>query len=178
MRTKNNKFFFQRIRLKTDREGVTLLEVLVVIGLLSLMTVLSLPNIRNALETRDLENQARDIASTMQRAKFQAVKSKLNHRVRFEDLGGYWVFYIEREETPSTWTLMPGMVKKPVPTKYNITINLPSFIATFSPLGFVTDFDTNLNSVVLQSPKLNRFGQPDQRIVSVFAGGSVRYVKN
>ncbi len=178
MRTKNFKLFFRRIRLTTDREGFTLLEILVVIGLISLMTVLSLPSIRNAIETRDLENQARHILTTMQTAKFQAVKSKLNHRVHFEDLGDYWVFYIEREESPSTWNLMPGMVKKPVPTKFNITVNLPSQIATFSPLGFVTDFDTNLNSVVLQSPKLNRFGQPDQRIVSVFAGGSVRYVKN
>ncbi len=178
MRTINFKLFFRRIRLKTDREGVTLLEFLVVLGLLGLMTVLSLPNIQNAIETRDLENQARDILTTMQTAKFQAVKLKLNHRVRFEDLGDYWVFYIEREESPGTWNLMPGMVKKPFPDKFNITINLPSQIVTFSPLGFVTDFDTNLNSVVLQSPKLNRQGQPDQRTVSVFAGGSVRYVKN
>jgi len=167
-----------RIRFKTEREGVTLLEVLVVIGLISLMAVLSLPNIRNALETRDLENQARDILTSMQRAKFQAVKSKLNHRVRFDDLGSYWVFYIEREDSPGLWNLMPGIVKKPIPTKFNITVNLPSQMATFSPLGFVTDFNTNLNSVVLQSPKLNRYNQPDQRTVSVFAGGSVRYDKN
>jgi Tfp pilus assembly protein FimT len=178
MRSKNLKLCVRKIGFKTDREGVTLLEVLIVIGLVSLMMLLALPNIRNSLETRDLENQARDILTTMQRAKFQAVKSKLNHRVRFEDLGSYWVYYIEREDSPGTWNLMPGLVKKPVITKFIITVNLPSLLATFSPLGFVTDFDTNQNSVTLQSPKLNRAGQPDQRSISVFAGGSVRYVKN
>jgi len=42
-------------------------------------------------------------------------------------------------------------------------------------MGFITDFDTNLNSITLQSPKLETYNQPDVRSVSVFAGGSIRY---
>jgi hypothetical protein len=44
-------------------------------------------------------------------------------------------------------------------------------------LGFITNFDTNLNSVTLQSDKLRKQGQPDLRVIAVFAGGSVHYLK-
>jgi len=165
-------------RLSTHREGVTLIELLVVVGLLGLVMLWSYPSIRNSMETRGLENAAKDILTTMQRAKFQAVKTKWDHRVHFELLTGYWVFYVEREENPGVWTLMPGLSRISIPAKFNVTVNLPSEIVTFSPLGFVMDFNSVQNSVVLQSDKLNNFGQPDQRTVSVFAGGSISYSKN
>jgi prepilin-type N-terminal cleavage/methylation domain-containing protein len=165
-------------RLSTHCEGVTLIELLIVLGLIGLVIVWSFPSIRNSMETRGLDNAAKDILTTMQRAKFQAVKTKLDHRMRFEQLEDYWVFYVEREETPDVWTLMPGLSRISIPDKFNVTVNLPSEIATFSPLGFVMDFNSVQNSVTLQSPKLNKYGQPDQRTVSVFAGGSINYSKN
>ncbi len=165
-------------RFSTHRKGVTLIEMLIVIGLLGLVILMSFPSIRNSMETRSLDNAAKDILTTMQRAKFQAVKTKLDHRIRFEELTGYWVYYVEREETPDVWTLMPGGARISIPDKFNVTVTLPSEIVTFSPLGFVIDFDSMQNSVTLQSPKLNQYGRPDQRTVSVFAGGSVNYSKN
>lgn len=159
------------------QQGVTLLETLVVLALLGMIIAWSFPSILNTLETRNLENTARDILTTLQRAKYLAVEEKVPYRVRFYNDNGPWQYVIETESAPGNWVRTPGFVPKTITTKFNITVNLPSDIVTFSSMGFITDFDTTQNSVALQSPKLNSYSQPDLRVVSVFAGGSIRYEK-
>ncbi len=164
-------------------KGFTFIEVLVVVGVLAMILAAIYPSIMNTLELRRLENSARDILTTMQRAKFQAVKTKINHRVGFLNNGGIWYYFIEREDTPGTWNPMPGFVRKEIPEKFVISVNFPDLVGTpdkgveFSPLGFVTNFDSTQNSISLQSQKLQGYGQPDLRIVSAFAGGSIHYEK-
>lgn len=168
---------------KLRQRGYTFIEVLVVVGILGMILAALYPNVMNTLETRGIENSARSILTTMQRAKFQAVKTKLNHRVGFLDVGGVWFYFIEREDSPGTWTIMPGFVRKEISDKLIVSLNFPDVTGVpskgvvFSPLGFITNFDTNLNSISLQSDKLRRQGQPDLRVVAVFAGGSVHYIK-
>ncbi len=164
-------------------KGFTFIEVMVVVGILAMILAAIYPSIMNTMEVRRLENSARDILSTMQRTKFEAVKTKINHRVGFLNEGGIWYYFIEREDTPGTWNLLPGFVRKEIPQRFVISVNFPDLVGTpdkgveFSPLGFVTNFDTNLNSISLQSQKLQGYGQPDLRIVSAFAGGSIHYEK-
>jgi prepilin-type N-terminal cleavage/methylation domain-containing protein len=167
---KNKKF--------KKQEGITLLETLVVLALLGMVMAWSFPSILNTLETRNLENTARDILTVLQRAKYLAVEEKTPYRVRFYNDNGPWQYVIETENSPGNWITTPGFVPKTISTKFDVTVNLPSEIITFSSMGFITDFDSDLNSVDLQSDKLERYNQPDLRIVSVFAGGSVRYEKD
>ncbi|UCE39776.1 MAG: prepilin-type N-terminal cleavage/methylation domain-containing protein [Candidatus Aminicenantes bacterium] len=168
---------------KLWQRGYTFIEVLVVVGILGVILAAFYPSILNTLETRGIENSARDILTTMQRAKFQAVKTKINHRVGFLDDGGVWFYLIEREDSPGNWSSMPGFLRKEIPEKLIVSVNFPDITGVpskgivFSPLGFITNFDTNLNSISLQSDKLRRKGQPDLRVVAVFAGGSVHYIK-
>lgn len=168
---------------KLRQRGYTFIEVLVVVGILGMILAALYPNIMNTLETRGIENSARNILTTMQRAKFQAVKTKLNHRVGFLDDDGVWFYFIEREDPPGTWSTMPGFIRKEIPEKLIVSLNFPDVTGVpskgvvFSPLGFITNFDTNLNSISLQNDKLRRQGQPDLRVVAVFAGGSVHYIK-
>jgi prepilin-type N-terminal cleavage/methylation domain-containing protein len=168
---------------KFRQQGYTFIEVLVVVGILGVILAGFYPSILNTLETRGIENSARDILTTLQRAKFQAVKTKINHRVGFLDDAGVWMYFIEREDSPGTWSTMPGFIRKEIPEKLIVSLNLPDIAGVpskgviFSPLGFITNFDTNLNNVSLQSDKLRRQGQPDLRVVAVFAGGSVHYIK-
>jgi prepilin-type N-terminal cleavage/methylation domain-containing protein len=165
------------------QKGFTFIEVLVVVGVIGMILAAIYPSIMNTLETRGLENSARDILTTMQRAKFQAVKTKINHRVGFLYDNGKWYYFIEREDTPGTWNPMPGFIRKEIPQKFIISVNFPDIVGTpdkgveFSPLGFVTNFSTNQNSISLQSQKLQGYGQPDLRVVSAFAGGSIHYNK-
>lgn len=168
---------------KLRQRGYTFIEVLVVVGILGMILAAFYPGILNTLETRGIENSARNILTTMQKAKFQAVKTKINHRVGFLNDGSVWFYFIEREDSSGNWSTMPGFIRKEIPERLIVSLNLPDVTGVpdkgvvFSPLGFITNFDTNLNSVSLQSDKLRRKGQPDLRVVSVFAGGSVHYIK-
>ena len=158
-------------------EGFTLFELLVVVAIIGMLSFILIPNVMNSLETRSLESTTREMMSTMQRAKFQAVKTRINHRIRFEYRNDIWFYYIEREDNPGDWVSMPGFAYNTVPPKFNLTINLPSQIVQFSPLGFVSNYDSSQNSVTLQSPKLNNQNQPDERVLSVYIGGSIKYDK-
>lgn len=160
------------------RQGFTLIEVLVVVALLGIISLALYPNIRNSLETRNLENSAREILTSLQTAKFQAVKEKLFHRVRFFVQDNLWMYTVERRIDAVNWERVPGIMFKTVPAQFNFTLNLPNDMLTFSSMGVVVDFDSTMNSITLQSPKLYRLNQPDLRILNVFAGGSIRYVES
>ncbi len=162
-----------------NNKGFTLIELLVAIGIIGMLALLVSPNIMNSLETRSLENEAREILMTMEQAKFRAVKSKLNHRIRFDNSTGDWRFVVEREDTPGTWNEIPGVIGKTMSAKFNITVNLPTLdVVVFSPLGFVTNYDKDNNNITIQSDKLKGYNQPDQRVVRVLAGGSIQYIKS
>jgi len=147
--------------------------------LLALKRGISLVEMRimNSMETREFENSARDIQSTLQRAKFQAVKTKLNHRVRFVKGTSEWEFFIESEVTQNNWNLITGFIKKVVSPKFMVTVNFPGQAVVFSPLGLVLNFDPQQNSLIIKSPRLEDYNQPDQRIICVYAGGSVHFIK-
>ena len=168
---------------KLRQRGYTFIELLVVVGILGMILAALYPSVMNTLETRGIENSARNILTSMQRAKFQAVRTKINHRVGFLDDGGVWYYFIEREDSPGAWSTIPGFIRKEIPEKLIVSLNFPAIAGVpsngvvFSPLGFITNFDTNLNSISLQSDKLRKLGQPDLRVVAVFAGGSVHLIK-
>ncbi len=73
------------------RKGFTLVEIMVAVAIIGLMAFIFYPNIINILESRKIEGSAREVLMTLQRAKFQAVKTKLNHRLKVEAVGECWV---------------------------------------------------------------------------------------
>ena len=163
-------------------KGFTLLELLVVLGVMGILMFASYPSIMNALASRELEGTARDIQASMQTAKFQAVSTKLNHRLRFDNATGPWTFVIEREVTSGTWTSMSRYLAKSISPKLVVTLVLPNVPAArtvvFDSVGMVSNFDTTKNTITLQSPKLKLRGQPDLRTIVFYNGGSVKYIKS
>jgi prepilin-type N-terminal cleavage/methylation domain-containing protein len=166
-----------REKLLSARKGFTLIEILIAVGIVGLMALMLYPNIMASLEVRELEGSARDVQTTLSRARFQAVKAQLKHRVRFLNERGTWFFLIEREDTPSHWSQMPGLLRKEISSKFTVTVDFPNLAVEFSPLGFVSNFDSAHNAITLQSAKLAHYNQPDQRAISIFVGGSVKYIK-
>jgi prepilin-type N-terminal cleavage/methylation domain-containing protein len=165
-----------------NKKGFTLLELLVVLGVMGILMFASYPSIMNSLDSRDLENTARDIQSSMQTAKFQAVSSKLSHRLRFDNSTGPWTYVIEREVTSGNWASMSRYLARTISTKLLVSVVLPSVPAAntvvFDSVGMVSNFNTLKNTITLQSPKLKLHGQPDLRTIVFYNGGSVKYIKS
>jgi prepilin-type N-terminal cleavage/methylation domain-containing protein len=171
------------IRHHSASRGFTLIEVLIVIGIMGIFMIVSYPSILNTMASRNLENTTRQIQTFMQQTKFQAVSTKIVHRVRFYLVdGSYWAYDMERLQADGlAWIKAGGAPPKTIPYRLNVTITFPAVgadhVAIFSPLGTFPEFEVNKNSITLQNPKLDRPGQWDERVLSIFMGGSIQYAK-
>lgn len=162
-------------------DGYTFIEIILVVAILGILLLVSYPSIQNTLETRNLENKAREVLTTFQQAKFMAVKYKLKHRVTFDNTQGYWIYFIERENSAGNWLEVPGSIRRSIPGKYIATINLPNQRVEFTALGTVYNYFltyTNQHNVSIQSLSLQAKNQPSTRSIIVYAGGSIQYVKS
>jgi prepilin-type N-terminal cleavage/methylation domain-containing protein len=172
----------QNFQGKFGRAGFSLLELLVVVGIIAVLAAAIYPNLMNSLETKTLENEARDILTSLQKTKFLAVKSKFPHRLRFEQDAetSIWKYVIEREETAGNWAMVPQFVSRLIPPKFDVTVDLPDpdYDVVYTPMGTVKNYDLLHNTVILQSDRLERHNQPDQREIQIYTGGSVRFVKS
>ena len=160
------------------KRGFTTIEVIVVVGILGILLVSSYPAILNTLETRSLENSAREILTALQTARFRTIDTKVNHRVRFFQQERGWRYVLEWEREAGTWTAAPGALIKLIPSKFVVTVNLPDDqCVEYSSVGIIEGYDSTRNSIALQSLKLKAKNQPDLRVLQVYAGGSIRNTK-
>jgi len=162
--------------------GFTLLEILVVLGIMGIFMVVSYPSILNTMAVRNLENTTRQIQTYLQQTKLQAVSTRIVHRVRFFRVdASFWAYDMERLQANGTWIKAQGAPRKTIPNRLNVTITFPAagadHVAVFSPLGTFPQFAINQNSITLQNPNLDRPGQMDERVLSIFLGGSIHYSK-
>jgi prepilin-type N-terminal cleavage/methylation domain-containing protein len=164
---------------RTGERGFTLIELLVVIAIMSGMMVMMYPSIMNSLETRNLDNSARDIQTTLQQARYRAVNEKIHYRLRFAQEAGQWRLILENQDAGGNWNLVPAWLRKTISPRFVVTLNLPASQAVeFSPVGVVEGYDSTHNTVTLQSLRLLGKRQPDLRVLTVFGGGTIRYVRS
>jgi len=162
-----------------DNKGFTLIELTVVVAIMGILMISSYPDILNALETRTLENSAKDILMVCHQTRYLAVSTKLNHRVKFSNTTGRWLYWIEKETDTGTWSRLDQFLDHEVPKKLPATVNLPGELTVeYSSIGYVANFDSLHNRVTIQSDKLRSFGQPDLRILVIYAGGSIQFTKS
>lgn len=177
-----------KTRIRPAEAGFTFIEVIVVVGIIGIFLVASFPSILNTMESRNLENNARRIQSYFQQTRNRAVDTKIIHRVRFTRITdvtpAYWTYDMEMFQVGGTWVKAEGAPRKAIPAKFSVTIALPAdgddFIVDFSPVGTIVNLPVLANaqySITLRSPKLDRQGQMDQRVLNLFMGGSIQYLK-
>jgi prepilin-type N-terminal cleavage/methylation domain-containing protein len=174
-----------KTRKRPAAAGFTLIEVIVVVGIMGMFLAVSFPSILNTMESRNLENTARRIQTYLQQTRTRAVDTKIVHRVRFTRADTpYWTYDMEIFQLDGTWAKAEGAPRKAIPLKFPVTINLPAdgadFVVDFSSLGTIVNLPVLTNaqySITLRSPKLDRPGQMDLRVLNLFMGGSVQYLK-
>jgi len=174
--------------------GFTLIEVLVVIGIMGIFMIVSYPSIMNTMAVRNLDNKAREIQTFLQMTRLRAIESKINHRVRFyQPEATFWAYELQRYEADGTWVTVANAPRKSIPVQFNVVITFPIVgsdrVASFSPLGMFPAetimtpaatfpaYSPTQNSITLQSPKLDRPDQQDERVLRIFMGGSIQYAK-
>jgi len=170
------------LRRRPAERGFTLIEVIIVIGILGIFMIVSYPSVLNTMAVRNLENTTRQVQTFMQQTKLQAVSTRIPHRVRFTWVAGsYWAYDMERLQDDGTWVKALGAPRKTIPNRLDVTITLPlsgaDHIAIFSAVGAVSNFAVDQNTVVLRNPKLDRPDQMDERVISLYMGGSIQYSK-
>jgi len=171
-----------RTRHRPSARGFTLIEILVVLGIMGIFMIASFPSILNVLAVRNLDNATRQVQTYLQMTKLQSVSTKVVHRVRFfQPEGTYWSYDMERLLVDGTWARVGQAPRKSISQNFNVTVDFPQAgadrVAVFSPLGTFPEFAVDQNSLTIQSPKLDRPDQMDERVLSIFMGGSIHYAK-
>jgi general secretion pathway protein H len=111
--------------IKRGEGGVTLIELVVVMSIITIMGVCLAPSIGEWLENFRIRQAARDIAANLQFAKMKAISSRMEHRICFdlandtyqlEKKDGGWkqegdVFHVPRSVDIVSVTYDPPRVK-------------------------------------------------------------------
>jgi len=160
------------------RSGFTVIEILIAVGILGLMAVMLMPAIQNSLETRNLESVAQEIKSNLQKAKFQAVRTKMHHRLRFLYESGRWSYLIERQEIPNNWVIIPESQEQIIPDQFTLTVIIPDQNIEYSQLGLISNYDDSLNQIQIQSSHLSKYSQSDSRYIFIYRGGRIEITVN
>jgi len=163
---------------RASERGFTLIEALVVVGIMGALMALSYPSIMNSLESRNLDNSTRDIQTTLQQARYMAVNEKVFCRARFFQESNEWKIILETQDPAGNWDAVPSFLKQTISRRFILSLNLPAGLTVeFSPVGVVESYDSTHNSLTLQSLKLKSGRQPDLRVLTIFGGGTIRYVR-
>jgi prepilin-type N-terminal cleavage/methylation domain-containing protein len=162
--------------------GFTMIEVLVVVAIIGIFLVVSIPSVLDTMAVRNLENKTREVQTFLQMTKLRAVNTKIIHRVRFyQPEGTFWSYEMERLQPDGTWVRVGGAPARTIPASLTVTISLPrdgtDFVAIFSPVGSMANFAANQNTIILRNPKLDVPDQMDERVLSLYLGGSIQYSK-
>jgi len=80
---------------KSKNSGFTLLEVMVVVGIISVVIGIAVPNIISWLPKYRLKSAARDIISFMQEVKLEAIKTNTTLEIIFDNSGTPGFYYLD-----------------------------------------------------------------------------------
>ena len=117
------------------KNGITVIELMVVLAIIALMGILMAPAIGEWMDNYRIKQATRDVVSTLQLARMRAISARLEYRVVFNVANER--YQLERGDLPSastTWTL-EGDVKS-CPRSVDIdNTNFTSDIVEFNPDG-------------------------------------------
>ncbi len=83
------------MRNKTKQMGFTLIETMVIVALIGILAAIATPNLLNFLPNMQLRSAARDIYSSMMRAKTEAIRRGENVTLLFTSPGNTYTMFLD-----------------------------------------------------------------------------------
>lgn len=82
-------------RLRLDERGVTLMEIIVSVALISILVTIAIPQIKSALQDEHLKATARELYAYFQRAKVEAIKRNETVLITFDVQAGRYQMFVD-----------------------------------------------------------------------------------
>ncbi len=129
--------------MKSNKRGVTLIELVVVFAIIAIGSLLAVPNIGPWIANYRLRTATRDITSTLRVAQMRAVSNNLNYQVLFDVGAGTY-----RLQRNSGGWVDEGTLQT-LPTGIRINDPAPSN----NPLTFSPNSSSNGGTITLKNTK-------------------------
>jgi len=120
----------QRQKLDTRAAGFTVMELVVVIGLMAIISAIAMPSFISWLPSYRLSAGARQIAADLQLARMKAISQNTNYRLRFTDGNTY-----EMQKNDGGWAVPAGHGSVDLPEGITVTNGTPFNTSEFQSRG-------------------------------------------
>ena len=138
-----------------NKKGITLIELIIVMVIISIGAALMVPSIGVWLPNYRLKSATRDIVSLMRVAQMKAVSNNILYRVTFDTANNkYFIEY--SQDSGATWTKEGDDQTLPTGVQFNTTF--PGNSTTFSPNSTATNGDITLNNNKGTTKKIRLLG--------------------
>lgn len=121
---------------KINESGFSLTEIMIVLGILTILSVMAIPDIKGWLPKYRLKAAARQIVSDMQLARYRAIGTNTRHGIYFQTANSYQL-YSDTNNPPASYD-SNDTIEKNVLLHQSIICNPNRNPINFLPLGTAT----------------------------------------